>query len=233
MVDRQVVTWMWSKHWIISGKVLLSPGKQRYWELVPTLQHLCSQSRTLDQESEPNASVKCRGTIRRDSHWRSWALAKERPRKPISPGRYGLFYEVAGSLRHSQSRGFSSDVCASYKLILSLWNSTGATKWPWTWFRVSSDTEGFATPGSEQDAHQAPETAVGRHGGALHQNSRLIPPEIWDARLPIFLLAYRTYTHDTTGWTSASLVLGRELQIPWDLGHNQTRNDPQSIMQQM
>jgi hypothetical protein len=32
----------------------------------------------------------------------------------------------------------------------------------------------------------------------------------WDARLPIFLLAYRTSIHDTIGLTPASLVLRRE-----------------------
>jgi hypothetical protein len=39
----------------------------------------------------------------------------------------------------------------------------------------------------------------------------------WDARLPIFLLAYRASTHDTKGLTSANLVFGRELRLPSDL----------------
>jgi transposase InsO family protein len=39
----------------------------------------------------------------------------------------------------------------------------------------------------------------------------------WDERLPLFLLAYRTSTHNTTGLTPASLVFGRELQLPCDL----------------
>jgi hypothetical protein len=39
----------------------------------------------------------------------------------------------------------------------------------------------------------------------------------WDARLLIFLLAYRASTHDTTGLTPTSLVFGRELQLPCDL----------------
>jgi hypothetical protein len=30
----------------------------------------------------------------------------------------------------------------------------------------------------------------------------------WDERLPLFLLAYRASTHDTTGLTPASLVSG-------------------------
>jgi hypothetical protein len=36
----------------------------------------------------------------------------------------------------------------------------------------------------------------------------------WGAGLPIFLLAYRTSTHDTTGFNPASLVFGRELRPP-------------------
>jgi len=36
-------------------------------------------------------------------------------------------------------------------------------------------------------------------------------------RLPIFLLAYRSSTHETTGVTPASMVIGRELRPPGDL----------------
>jgi hypothetical protein len=39
----------------------------------------------------------------------------------------------------------------------------------------------------------------------------------WDARLSIFLLAYRASTHDTTGLTPVSLVFGREFCLPCDL----------------
>ena len=39
----------------------------------------------------------------------------------------------------------------------------------------------------------------------------------WDERLPLFLLAYRASTHDTTGLTPAGLVFGRELRLPCDL----------------
>jgi hypothetical protein len=38
-----------------------------------------------------------------------------------------------------------------------------------------------------------------------------------DVRLPIFLLAYRASTYDTTGFTPASLVFRRELWLPCDL----------------
>jgi hypothetical protein len=39
----------------------------------------------------------------------------------------------------------------------------------------------------------------------------------WDERLPIFLLAYRASTHETTGMMPANMVFGRELRLPCDL----------------
>jgi hypothetical protein len=39
----------------------------------------------------------------------------------------------------------------------------------------------------------------------------------WDEGLPLFLLAYRTSTHDATGLTPASLVFGQELRLPYNL----------------
>jgi hypothetical protein len=45
---------------------------------------------------------------------------------------------------------------------------------------------------------------------ALHQRD-------WDARLPLFLSAYRASTHNTAGLTPASLAFERELQLPCDL----------------
>jgi hypothetical protein len=38
----------------------------------------------------------------------------------------------------------------------------------------------------------------------------------WDERLPIFLLAYRESTHETTGMTPANMVFGSELRLPCD-----------------
>jgi hypothetical protein len=60
----------------------MAPCKKRFREVVPAVRHLCSQSRTLDQESQPNASAKCRDTVRKDNHRRSRSLPTKRPRKP-------------------------------------------------------------------------------------------------------------------------------------------------------
>jgi transposase InsO family protein len=57
----------------------------------------------------------------------------------------------------------------------------------------------------------------------------------WNARLPNLVLAYRASIHDITGLTPASLVFGRELQLPCDplFGAPPASNDPQSIIRQI
>jgi hypothetical protein len=59
---------------------------------------------------EPGIGAKCisitSGPRSKDSRRYSGALPTERPRKPVSFYRYELFYEMARSLRHPQSRGF-------------------------------------------------------------------------------------------------------------------------------
>jgi hypothetical protein len=56
---------------------------------------------------------------------------------------------------------------------------------------------------------------------ALHQGD-------WGTRLPIFLLAHRVSTHDSTGLTPSNLVLGRELCLSCDLlfGTSPDREQP-------
>jgi hypothetical protein len=56
---------------------------------------------------------------------------------------------------------------------------------------------------------------------ALHQGD-------WGSRLPIFLLAHRVPTHDSTGLTPSNLVLGRELRLSCDplFGIFQDREQP-------
>jgi hypothetical protein len=39
----------------------------------------------------------------------------------------------------------------------------------------------------------------------------------WDEMLPIFLLAYRASTHETSGVTPGSMVFRRKLHVPCDL----------------
>ncbi|GBN39028.1 hypothetical protein AVEN_58546-1 [Araneus ventricosus] len=39
----------------------------------------------------------------------------------------------------------------------------------------------------------------------------------WDEKLPLFLLAYRSAVHETTGFTPSRILYGRELRLPCDL----------------
>ncbi|KAJ8939041.1 hypothetical protein NQ318_007672 [Aromia moschata] len=47
----------------------------------------------------------------------------------------------------------------------------------------------------------------------------------WDQFLHLFLLAYRSSVHETTGQTPASIVMGRELRLPYDLKFGCTPGD--------
>jgi hypothetical protein len=73
----------------------------------------------------PRIGPKCISTMSgprsKGSYQCSRALPKERPRKPISPDRYGLFYQVTGSVHHSQS------CFNTVQFLLPLRSSAGAT----------------------------------------------------------------------------------------------------------
>jgi hypothetical protein len=60
---------------------------------------------------------------------------------------------------------------------------------------------------------------VERYVKAVEEHPRKIVSHwrYWDERLPTFLLAYKTSTHDTTGMTSTSMVFRREICLPCDL----------------
>lgn len=42
-------------------------------------------------------------------------------------------------------------------------------------------------------------------------------PDEWDLSLPMLIMAYRAAEHETTGYTPASLMLGRDLRMPVDI----------------
>jgi hypothetical protein len=75
--------------------------------------------------------------------------------------------------------------------------------------------------------------AVGRYIKMVEEHLRKVDASHqrdWNARLPIFLLAYRASTYDTTGLTPASLVIGRELSLPGDLLFRAPPDKEQSTM---
>jgi hypothetical protein len=65
---------------------------------------------------------------------------------------------VAGSLRHSLSRGFDSSGSSCYQVLLPFRITAGATYeyWAGPQHGIPSNTGGFAALGSEQDAHHIP-----------------------------------------------------------------------------
>ena len=51
----------------------------------------------------------------------------------------------------------------------------------------------------------------------------------WEERLPLFLMAYRASTHETTGVTPANMVFGRELRLPCVLMFGASPDKEQSV----
>lgn len=50
----------------------------------------------------------------------------------------------------------------------------------------------------------------------------------WDRKLPLFLLAYRSAVHETTGFTPSKMLFGRELRLPCDLLFGRPPDAPSS-----
>jgi hypothetical protein len=175
--------------------------------VVPTVRHLCSQSwpPTRDR-GQMHQYIDVEGSFP--------------PRKPIPPDRYELFYQMAGNLRHSQLKGLDSGGSASYQFLRS---TAGATEWRGSNFEsrliqilqrlgVKKTRTTRLHPQSDGTVELYIKTVEEHLWKVVTSHQR-----DWDARLPIFLLAYRASTQDTTGLTPASLVFGREFRLPCDL----------------
>ena len=52
----------------------------------------------------------------------------------------------------------------------------------------------------------------------------------WDRHLPLFLLAYRSAVHDTTGQTLVRIVFGRELRLPCDILFGSPSEEPKEVI---
>jgi transposase InsO family protein len=157
------------------------------------VQHLCNQSWHPNQKSGPNASVQRWGLIWKDTHRRGRALLTKQPRKTIPSYCYGIFLQVARSLRHSnqeastlaealelhsdQGRNFES------RLLQEVLQHLGVSKTCTTPLHPQSD-------GMVECYIKTVEKHL-RKVITTHQRD-------WDATLPIFPLAYRESTHDTT-----------------------------------
>ena len=52
----------------------------------------------------------------------------------------------------------------------------------------------------------------------------------WDRHLPLFLLAYRSAVHDTTGKTPARIVFGRELCLSCNILFAYPSEEPKEVI---
>jgi hypothetical protein len=208
--------------------------------MVPRVWQLCGQSGPTDEEWGPNSPVKRWGAVRRDSNWCSRTLSTELPRKPIPPNRYGLFYEMAGSLRYSQSRGFNHSRSPGYELLLRVRLITSytvirAVTSNLICYRKFYSASEWANrpPGPCTSSRTVWWSATSRWWkNTCGRSSRYIKGT-GTRDYSSFSLAYRA-SHYSTCLTPVGLVFGRDLRLPCDplFGAPQTRNDPQQIMRQ-
>jgi hypothetical protein len=196
-----------------------------------------------NHESGPNASVQCWGPVRKDSHRCSRGLPIKRSRKLIPPDRRGLFYEVAGSLRHAESRALTGAEVMITNFFCRFSGPRQLHRDQGRNFKSHLIQEVFAMPESKQDMHHAPATAIGRHARALYQNGqgaptegRRITPEGLGHKTihlpPCLQSIYSRHYKFDHGYRS---VRERTLTAlrPAIWGAPPTRNDPQSITWQI
>ncbi|GFW15557.1 retrovirus-related Pol polyprotein from transposon 412 [Trichonephila clavipes] len=50
----------------------------------------------------------------------------------------------------------------------------------------------------------------------------------WDQKVPLFLLAYRSAVHETTGYSPSQMLFGRDLRLPCDLLFDRPPDTPSS-----
>ncbi|GFU71981.1 retrovirus-related Pol polyprotein from transposon 412 [Trichonephila clavipes] len=50
----------------------------------------------------------------------------------------------------------------------------------------------------------------------------------WDQKVPLFLLAYRSAVHETTGYSPSQMLFDRDLRLPCDLLFGRPPDTPSS-----
>jgi hypothetical protein len=181
--------------------------------MVPNVRHLRNKLRPLDWESGPNAPVQCRGPVQEDSHrcsspfpqsdqgnpylliamdyFTKWPEAYTIPNQEASTVAEALVtnsfcrFGIPQELHSDQGRNFESRLLQEVLQCL----------------RVSMTHTVPLHPQSDGMVERYIKTVKEhlRKVVASHQSD-------WDEKLPLFLLAYRVSTHDSTGSTPASQV---------------------------
>ncbi|GFU03440.1 retrovirus-related Pol polyprotein from transposon 412 [Trichonephila clavipes] len=63
----------------------------------------------------------------------------------------------------------------------------------------------------------------------LHpQSDGMVNQQDWDQKVPLFLLAYRSAVHETTGYSPSQMLFGRDLRLPCDLLFGRPPDTPSS-----
>jgi hypothetical protein len=217
------VTWVSTGPWIRCSKCTIGSRQKTMFRNGTAVRHLCSQSRPPNQESEPYAPVQCRGPVRQASNRCSSSLPTVRSKQPIPPDHYALFYEVAGSLGHSESGGFYSSgsavtnffcrseyrgSCVLTKVITSnpVWFRRFWNAWEWT-RRTQHPSTRSPTAWCNYTLNGRGVSAKGRRIGPQGLGCEI-------TRLPSSLHGIH---HDRTGLTPANLEFGRDLRLPCHL----------------
>ena len=77
--------------------------------------------------------------------------------------------------------------------------------------------------------HPQSDGMVERFNATLQQHLRIMVDEHqtdWDRHVPLFLMAYRSAVHETTGFTPAQVMFGRELRLPPDVMFGRPPDQP-------
>ncbi|GFV80252.1 hypothetical protein TNCV_725541 [Trichonephila clavipes] len=77
--------------------------------------------------------------------------------------------------------------------------------------------------------HPQPDSMVERFNRTFLNSLSLLASnnqQDWDNKLPLFLLAYRSAVHETSGYSSSQMLFGRDLRLPVDLLFSQPPDAP-------
>ncbi|GFW19896.1 hypothetical protein TNCV_3561991 [Trichonephila clavipes] len=79
--------------------------------------------------------------------------------------------------------------------------------------------------------HPQSDGMVERFNRTIHNNLSLMVSknqQDWDQKVPLFLLAYRSAVHETTGYSPSQMLFGQDLRLPCDLLFRRPPDTPSS-----